>query len=43
MDNQLLKKREEELKNIKDARELYMEPIGNLALANSAEIAEVAV
>ncbi len=35
--------KEEALKNIKEAIELYLEPIENPVLANSAEIAEVAV
>jgi predicted RNase H-like HicB family nuclease len=35
--------KEEALKNIKEAIELYLEPTENPVLANSAEVAEVAV
>ncbi len=35
--------KEESLKNIKEAIELYLEPIENPVLANGAEVAEVAV
>jgi predicted RNase H-like HicB family nuclease len=35
--------KEEALKNIKEAIELYLEPTENPILANSAEVAEVAV
>jgi predicted RNase H-like HicB family nuclease len=35
--------KEEALKNIKEAIELYLEPIENPVLANGAEVAEVAV
>jgi predicted RNase H-like HicB family nuclease len=35
--------KEEALKNIKEAIELYLEPIENPVLTNSAEVAEVAV
>ena len=35
--------KEEALENIKEAIELYLEPTENPVLANSAEVAEVAV
>jgi predicted RNase H-like HicB family nuclease len=35
--------KEEALKNIKEAIELYLEPTENPVLVNSAEVAEVAV
>jgi predicted RNase H-like HicB family nuclease len=35
--------KEEALKNIKEAIELYLEPTENPILANSSEVAEVAV
>ena len=35
--------KEEALENIKEAIELYLEPIENPVLPNSAEVAEVAV
>ena len=35
--------KEEALKNIKEAIELYLEPTENPVLANSSEVAEVAI